>query len=273
MKNLIKTLVFALVAIAFTSCEEDLRVYPNDNFVQLVNSSAVSITENGGDVVSVDVVLGAPRSTDVNVSFDVTTAAPATRYALSGSSLTIPAGETNGSITFSAVDNDDIDGDFDVVFTLSSSSDIPVGIGGEAVNAVSKTITVVDDNVPCNDYTLTINTDTYGDETFWDILDSSGATVASGGTYDFSSAGGETYTEAFTLADGCYTLRMFDFWGDNGPSYVLSCGSLTPVDDSDGLGGIPGLNLSTVPSPGFRNGGSPPDHVGFSDSHDFCVNQ
>lgn len=277
MKNLYKILVMAVLAATFNSCEEDLVIFATDGFIQLENDAAVSVTENSGTTVTVTAILGAPQSTAINVTFDVSGSAAASRYTLSpGPSVTIPAGETSASISITPIDNDDIDGDADVTLTLSSSSGLPVGIGGEAVNSVSKTITIVDDNVPCNDYVLTINTDTYGEETFWDILDSNGMTVASDGLGVYPNSGiASNSTETFnvSLEDGCYTLRVFDYWGDNGPTFTLACDALMPVSDTDGLAGIAGLDANTVPAPGFRNGGTPPDYVGYAEAFDFCVNQ
>lgn len=272
MKKILSLVLLVCLSATFQNCEEDLVVFDTSNFIQLDSDAAVSVTENSGATVVVSAILGSPQSTDTSVNFDISGTADASRYTLSGSSFTIPAGETSGSITFTPVDNDAIDGDVDVVFTLSSSSGLPVGLGGEAVNAYSRTITIVDDNVPCNDYVLTVNNDTYGDETFWDILDSNGDTAASGGTYSTVS-GGSTEVESFTLADGCYTMRMFDFWGDNGAGFELGCGALIAASDDGGLDGIPGLDINTVPAPGFRNGGSPPDYVGSAEAYEFCVNQ
>ncbi|ARV09270.1 hypothetical protein BTO05_06325 [Winogradskyella sp. PC-19] len=275
MKKILKVIPLVCLALSLQNCEEELIVFGEDSFIQLENAAATSITENGGVDVGVTAILGSPQATDITVNFDVT--GDASRYTLTpGPSVTIPAGQTSGTVTFSAVDDDDINGDVDVVFTLSSTSGLPVGIGGEGVNSVSKTITIVDDNVPCNDYTLTINTDTYGNETFWDILDSTGATVQTDGTgagYPTDLPANSSIDYNFTLADGCYTLRVFDYWGDNGATYTLSCGALIAADDSDGLGGIPGLDVSTVPNPGFRNGGVGPDYVSSAEAVDFCVNQ
>ena len=275
MKNILKLIPLVCLALTLQNCEEaQLAIFPQSNFVQINDASAVSVTENGGAVVVVELTLGSPQASDVTINLDVT--GDASRFTLTpGPSVTIAAGDTSGSVSFSPVDDDDINGDVDITLALSSSSDLPVGIGGEGVNSASKTITIVDDNVPCNDYTLTINTDTYGNETFWDILDSTGATVQSDGIggYPTDLPANTSIEYSFTLPDGCYTLRVFDYWGDNGPTYSLSCGSLSAANDSDGLGGIPGLDVSTVPSPGFRNGGVGPDYVSSAEAVDFCVNQ
>ena len=82
----------------------------------------------------------------------------------------------------------------------------------------------------CNDneVTLSITLDNYPGETTWEVANSSGTTVASGGPY---SGAGSTVTEDLCLPDGCYDFTIFDSYGDgiccsygNG-SYTLSDGS------------------------------------------------
>ncbi|TCK65271.1 hypothetical protein DFQ05_2488 [Winogradskyella wandonensis] len=272
MKNIFKLFAFSFILMTL-GCEEETIIYGNSTFVQLANSNNVSVVENSGQTVTVAAILGAPQSSDVVVNFDISGSAAPSRYDLSATSFTIPAGDTSGSISLTPIDNDDMDGDAEIIFTLASSSGLPIGIGGEGINAISKKITIVDDNVPCNDFLLTVNNDTFGSETFWDILDGDGNTVASGGTYSDVS-GGSTEQETFTLEDGCYTFRMFDFWGDNGAGFVLQCEALIAAEDNGTLNGIPGLDVSTVPSPGFRPASGPADpYDGFAEAYDFCVNQ
>ena len=82
----------------------------------------------------------------------------------------------------------------------------------------------------CNDnsLTLTINLDNYPEETSWNITNSGGTVVASGGTYG-SQPDGSTVIEDICLADGCdYTFTIFDSYGDGiccsygSGSYTLS---------------------------------------------------
>ena len=225
MKKIFKLIPIVCLALVLQNCEEDLIIFGEDRFVQLENASAASVVENSGTTVAVNVILGSPQATDVTVNFDVSGTAAASRYTLSGTALVIPAGDTSGSISFTPVDNDDID----VILTLSSTSGLPVGVGGEAVNSVSKTITIVDDNVPCNDVLVSVTTDRWGSENSWEITDSTGAIVASGGPYDDGPSGfTPTYDTVVTLADGCYTFGMFDSYGDGmgTGTYSATCGAI-----------------------------------------------
>ncbi|MGB1318448.1 MAG: zinc metalloprotease, partial [Flavobacteriales bacterium] len=61
--------------------------------------------------------------------------------------------------------------------------------------------------------TVSITFDNYPEETSWSITNSSGATVASGGTYG-SEPDGSTFTEAVCLPNGCYDFIINDTYGD-----------------------------------------------------------
>ncbi|RAJ17961.1 immunoglobulin-like domain-containing protein [Olleya aquimaris] len=83
-----------------------------------------------------------------------------------------------------------------------------------------------------NDVNVTITFDNYPEETAWTIKNSSGTTVASGGTYG-SQPDGSTISETLCLPDGCYDFTITDAYGDgiccsygNG-SYSVTNGSTT----------------------------------------------
>ncbi|MDO1499717.1 hypothetical protein Q2T40_06175 [Winogradskyella maritima] len=253
MKNILK-LTFISVLVLLVGCDEyENPTYNGVDFVQLEDGSAEAIIENSGDVVEIDVLLSSPQASETTINFE-TTGDPS-RYALTPSSgtLTIPAGMTSATLSFEAIDNDDIDGDLDVEISLSTSSGLPVGIGGEGVQNTSKVITIVDDNVPCNDYVVSVTTDRWGSENSWEITDSSGMVVASDGPYSDGPSGfTETYVTNVTLDDGCYTFTMFDSYGDGqgSGSYSVSCGALVAASGSGDL-----------------------DNNNSSESTDFCVNQ
>lgn len=253
MKNIFKLMGLLLLVSGLTSCDPEAIIYSNVDFVQLSNDAAASVIENSGESVTVTAILGAPRSESVTVNFDVT--GDASRFTLSpGASVTIPAGETSGTITLTPVDDDDINGDVDIVVALSASNSLGIGLGGEGVSSVSKTITIVDDNVPCNDVLVSVTTDRWGDETSWDIRDSTGAVVASGGPYAFLGAGqSETYDTVVNLADGCYTFTLYDSYGDGQDYgfYSVTCGAIVHAEGAGAL----------------DEGG------GTFESTDFCVNQ
>ncbi len=66
---------------------------------------------------------------------------------------------------------------------------------------------------PCTNVTVSINLDDYPGETSWEITNSGGSVVASGGTYG-SLPDGSNVTETVCLTDGCYDFTIFDSYGD-----------------------------------------------------------
>ncbi len=84
----------------------------------------------------------------------------------------------------------------------------------------------------CTDVTVSITLDNYPEETSWSIVNSSGTTVASGGTYG-SQPDGSTVNITNCLPDGCYDFIINDAYGDgiccsygNG-SYTVTGGGST----------------------------------------------
>lgn len=81
---------------------------------------------------------------------------------------------------------------------------------------------------------LSITLDNYPEETSWTVKNSSGTTVASGGTYG-SQSDGSTVNVPINLTDGDYTFTIQDAYGDGiccsygSGSYSLSSGSTTVV--------------------------------------------
>lgn len=249
--------LFAIVA-SCDSDDNDVR-FENVDFVQLSDTSPVTIVENSGESVELVVVLGSPRSEAVTVSFQVEGDASRFQFSPAGGSVTIPAGQSSATVEFIPIDNDDIDGDAVITLTLTANAGIAVGIGGSPANGTTKVITIVDDNIPCNAAVLTVTTDAFPEETTWRVTNSAGAIVASGGeTYGPPSSAasrGVVYTHNITLEDGCYTFTIFDSYGDGlsdgvfvgGYSFV--CGSIVYAQGSGS----------------FSNG--------TFEATDFCVNQ
>lgn len=70
-----------------------------------------------------------------------------------------------------------------------------------------------------NSVTIFLDTQQWGTEISWSLLDDAGNEVASGGDYNSY----DSYVQVLCLADGCYTLEMEDAWGDgwNGGFYMI----------------------------------------------------
>ena len=80
-----------------------------------------------------------------------------------------------------------------------------------------------------NELTLELVFDGYAEETSWDIADAAGNLIASGGDY---APGTASATETACLADGIYTLTMYDVYAD-GMCCTYGDGSYT-LTDADG---------------------------------------
>lgn len=67
-----------------------------------------------------------------------------------------------------------------------------------------------------NEAVVKVTTDQYGSETTWNIKNSAGTIVASGGPYtDAAASGAYAQAEVYaTLANDCYSLNVFDTYGD-----------------------------------------------------------
>lgn len=102
-----------------------------------------------------------------------------------------------------------------------------------------------DDNL----VTVTINFDNYPEETSWQITNSGGSVVASGGTYG-SQADGSTLAIEVCFPDGCYDFTINDSYGD-GICCGYGNGSYTVTNDGNTM----------------ASGGS----FGSSETTNFCV--
>ena len=69
------------------------------------------------------------------------------------------------------------------------------------------------DGGDCVDVTFNLVLDLFGTETSWEIRDTQGNLVGSGGGYK-NKKEGETISETFCLTEGCYTLKVSDTEGD-----------------------------------------------------------
>ncbi len=106
----------------------------------------------------------------------------------------------------------------------------------------------------CNDneVTLSITLDNYPGETTWDIKNSSGSTVASGGPYSGQSG---TVTTNICLVDGCYDFTIYDSYGD-GICCSYGSGSYSLTDGSTVLAS--GGSFGSSETTSFCVGSAPP---------------
>ncbi len=120
----------------------------------------------------------------------------------------------------------------------------------ENISNASNTVNVTTVAIStCTATTLSIIFDNYPEETSWDIKDSTGNVVFSGGTYA-SQADGSTLTIPNCLDSGCYTFTMKDSYGD-GMCCSYGNGSYTLTQDSNGTVLASGASFTSTDATNF----------------------
>jgi hypothetical protein len=87
--------------------------------------------------------------------------------------------------------------------------------GENSNNSVSTTFNKAIEGT--NEATLLVNTDNFGNQCTWELLNSSGAVVYSGGPY----GNNESNSIPLTLPGDCYSFNLYDSGGNGGGSVVL----------------------------------------------------
>ncbi|MFT6837638.1 MAG: hypothetical protein ACJAZR_001166 [Sediminicola sp.] len=244
MKKYISIIMLLLV---FVSCEEEVVIFDDVNGQTALSFSTtgynVTVPEEGSSLeipVNVTTVSDADRS--FNVTIDDSSVGGSENYSIG--QVTITAGAYTGMLGVTINFDSLVDGEvYKLVLNLASPE------GGVVYD---ETVSIeYFKEIVCNDFVVTVVTDTYGSETTWEITDASATVVASGGPYANVSGGG-TYTSDVFLEDGCYTFTIFDAYGDG-----QSDGTIT---------GNFSLECSILK---VANGGG---SFGTSQATDFCVN-
>lgn len=101
----------------------------------------------------------------------------------------------------------------------------------------------------CVDTRLSITFDNYPEETSWNIKNSAGATVASGGTYG-NQADGSTLNIDECLDAGCYTFTINDTYGD-GICCAYGNGSYTITNTATGTALASGGSFGSTETKSF----------------------
>jgi len=251
MKNL-KIITTFFVLLSFLACDKDdaafNNIYDNDGQTGVgftATTASIAIKAEGASItlsVQATTTSDAARSYNVSVNEELSDGNPGD-YTIG--SITIPAGSYNGELALSFVDTNLAEM---VAYTLVVELDLPDGVA--TVGSKSAKISY-NKYLICNDFTLVMNEDAYANERSWEVTDSGGDVVVSGGGYSYM-AGGQQIVENFYLDDGCYTFTIYDAFSDGQYDGVITGGySLTCSI----------INLAS----GEGNWGG-------ADATDFCVN-
>ncbi len=137
----------------------------------------------------------------------------AIEFSINGTTETYNWTGNLASMEYETIDLPGVRFDFEATNTLSVS--VP-GDDNNANNAASTTFE------KAYDATTTVNmvlqTDAYGSECRWNVLDFDGTVIYSGGPY----GNNQTINETFILPSNCYTFNIIDTYGDGGGPVTLT---------------------------------------------------
>ena len=243
MKNLFKIFILCLL---ITSCEETEPISFDGTTAVGFAESTIDLNIPEGGITTTVGLVSTTTSTEAR-TFDVTvvdTSVETSDYSIG--TATIPANSYEGTL--------DITFNYDglenfVSNTLTVAIEVPGG--GSAFPPVTFSF-LRDYDISvfvCGDFKLSIVADDYASETTWDVTDSTGTIVASGGPYENETAGQE-YVSNISLDAGDYTFTIYDeyadglFDGTNTGTYRLYCAAQSVVTYAAGSGNF-GASEST----------------------------
>ncbi|MEM5563461.1 immunoglobulin-like domain-containing protein [Psychroserpens sp. AS72] len=107
----------------------------------------------------------------------------------------------------------------------------------------------------CSNVSLSITFDNYPEETAWSVIDASGTTVASGGTYASQADGSTLNINVGCLDTGCYDFIITDVYGD-GICCSYGNGSYTLTNSDSGITLASGAQFTSSETTNFCLGTS-----------------
>ncbi len=121
----------------------------------------------------------------------------------------------NGTITPLKTETIDLD---EIVFTPTGTNTFNVSINSDENNSNNSNSANFDDAPEgTNVVNMELHTDAYGDECTWDVKNSSGTVLYSGGPYPNN----QTFNEIFVFDLDCHTFNIYDSYGDGGGAITL----------------------------------------------------
>ena len=102
----------------------------------------------------------------------------------------------------------------------------------------------------CSNVSLSLTFDNYPEETAWSVINASGSTVASGGTYDSQADGSTLNISVGCLDDGCYDFIITDVYGD-GICCSYGNGSYTLTNSDTGITLVSGAQFTSSETTNF----------------------
>jgi hypothetical protein len=133
----------------------------------------------------------------------------------------------------------------EIIYDIQSNNTLSINLPNDDDNTNNEAILSFGqaENFETNNVQLTIVFDNYPQETTWNIKNSSGVTIYSGGPYPASQAG-QTLQQTLNFnSDDCYTFSIFDSYGDG-----ICCGfgqGSYKLEDQDGAIIVQGGNFDS----------------------------
>jgi hypothetical protein len=205
MKKIKLLVLMTLSLFVFNSCGDDVDSTEDFNYVSFESAAyTFGVDLNGTNTRDVKVytsqVSGSARTLNVKVDLVKSTADPLSYIV--PASVTIPANSNVGMLSIQIADLNIGEAGKKLVLAFEPKEGL---LYGAPITVNIKQV------CPLNEVILTINFDSYPDETSWELKNSSNVVVSSGGPY---AAGSKQLVKAFCLANGSYTFTIFDLYGD-----------------------------------------------------------
>tara|TARA_R110002073_G_scaffold293194_2_gene458799 strand:- start:77541 stop:78293 length:753 start_codon:yes stop_codon:yes gene_type:complete len=232
MKKTANLLLILFSFVFLQSCDDEQFDASAFNYVAFGSSTYTAGVDVGGTTtVAIPVIASKVGAATITVSVDGS-GAGANSYEVPAS-LSIPAGSNEGTLSVTLSDSNLGIGVNSVVITFGD--DLASGISSGTSTTISYT-----QNCAEVTGTLDLTFDRWGSEVSWEIQDSLGGTVTSGGGYGNTGAGTSTSDSiAITLCQGrSYTLITTDAYGDTWGAvgnYTLTVGGVVKVQGDSSL--------------------------------------
>ncbi len=190
----------------------------NDVNLKSIDPIASQCVNNIGPKVKIQNISQTPL-TSLNISYDINSGTPQV-YNWTGNLTSMQSTEIQlPAINYSILPTNTVN------VTLPSDYNTTNNVIGTSFNKSVETT---------NNLTLTLQTDGWGSECTWNIKNSTGTTVQSGGPY----ANNATLNIPITLsADDCYTFNLLDSYGDGGAPISLTDSNSVVIYSTSGAYG------------------------------------
>lgn len=223
MKKIINYIIVGILISFAYNCEEDLPS-GSINYVTFAVPSLNVTVDVGAGSDNVDITVYTANTTGSDRTFDLmvdaeTSTADASAYSVP-SSVTIPGGTNEGMITVQLNESG-----LDFAFSSVVVAIVPDGAFTNGGNdSVTINAGLLCPTATAGQLTIDVTTDNWPDETYWTLVDSSGAEVAIGGPYNNPVDDFSTITTNVTVGPGTYTMTLNDSYGDGGSTFVVMNG-------------------------------------------------